>query len=106
MSRYTDFGDFLQEVVYLVGQESSMRQIGKTSELLKGGWASFLCATSVFGLTWGEDNVISEDEKLSLKAKRIGVKYKDKFDAHKGEQRYIDALVVETANEIIDKTKT
>lgn len=103
MSKYTDFGDFLQEVVRIVGQESSSRQIGKTSDLLKGGWASFLCATTVFGLTWGGDNIISEDEKLSLTAKRIGVKYKDNFEAHKGEQRYIDALIEEAANEILNR---
>lgn len=106
MSKYTDFSDFLQEVVYVAGQGSPLHQTGKTSDLLKDGWASFLCAISVFGLTGGEDNIISEDEKLSLKAKRIGVKYKDKFDAHKGEQRYIDALIEEAANEIFNKTKT
>lgn len=103
MSKYTDFGDFLQEVVRIVGQDSSLRQIGKTSDLLKGGWASFLCATSVFGLTWGGNHVISEDENLSLAAKRIGVKYKEKFEAHKGEQRYIDALIEEAANEILNR---
>ena len=106
MSKYTDFGDFLQEVVNIVEQESPLLHTGKIPDLLKGGWTSLLSATSVFGLTWSEHDPIPEDDKLALETKRVGIKYKERFDSHKGEQRYIDALIEEAANEIINKTKT
>lgn len=103
MSKYTDFGEFLQEVVNAAGRKKPLRQTEKTSDLLKGGWASFLSVTSVFGLIFGVNNALPEVDGLSLAAKQIGIKYKEKFDAHKGEQRYIDALIEEASDELINR---
>ncbi|MBQ3843603.1 MAG: hypothetical protein II817_01320 [Bacteroidales bacterium] len=52
-----------------------------------------------------ETQNLSSHKNVSLAVKNVGMMFKNRFDSHVGEKMYVDALVDDAANELIDQLK-
>ena len=96
MSKYTKFDDFLEEVVNEAEKKNTSPQFTRTTGLLKNGWLSFLTETMT-GASSRRDDMLE-------RAKQLGVRYREKFETHKGEERYIDELQENFVNELLNQS--
>lgn len=98
--------------------------------VLQKGWIPFASMTSLFGLAlvafvaastafvitpigvvvidaliyWGEKDAIRilyRNKALPIAIKAMGDKYKERFDSHVNEQRYIDGLIEDAAEDLV-----
>lgn len=140
MSKYNEYGVFLQEVVNTAERKSDIPlyriygvendTLGMILSVLGVGWIPFAAMTSLFGLVlvaflaalavfvitpvglivvaalvmWGGQNAIRilyDNKALPIAIKAIGDKYKDRFDSHVDEYAYINKLIDEAADDLI-----
>lgn len=140
MSKYNEYGVFMQEVVNTAEKSSSTPlsslygvesdTVGMVLSVLGKGWVPFASMTSIFGLAlisfvaalaafvitpigvvviaaliyWGGKDAIRilyYNRTLPLAIKAVGDTYKERFDSHVNEQRYIDSLINEAADDLI-----
>ena len=142
MSKYNEYGVFIQEVVNTAEKNSSIplyrlygvenETIGMVLAVLQKGWIPFSSMTSLFGLAliafvaalaafvitpigvvviaaliyWGGKDAIRilyRNKTLPIAIKAVGDRYKERFDSHVNEQRYIDSLINEAAEDLIHR---